>query len=59
MPLTFVDLKDRLKKVDEISLLELLDISSEDLVDRFEDFIELRFEKLSSELQDEEDEDEY
>lgn len=51
--LTFKDLKNRLKSLDEITLLEVLEISSEDLVDRFEDFIEDRFDKLHSDLDDE------
>ena len=40
MTLTFNDLKDRLKALDEVTLLELLDLKSEDIVDRFEDLIE-------------------
>jgi len=55
MPLTFKDLKERLKDLDEISLLEVLEISSEDLVERFEDHIELKFDKLSCDLEDEEE----
>jgi hypothetical protein len=56
--LTFHELKERLKKLDEISLMEELDISSEDLVDRFEDYIELKFEKLCSDFDEDEDEEE-
>lgn len=55
MPLTFADLKEKLKQLDEISLMEELEISAEDLIDRFEDHIELKFEKLCREF-DEEDE---
>ena len=54
--LTFKDLKDRLKSLDEITLLEVLNISSEDLVERFEDLIELRFDELHDELSDEDSE---
>ena len=57
MPLTFEDLKRRLMNLDEITLMEELEISSEDLIERFEDHIELKFEKLSQEF-DDEDEDE-
>ena len=39
MTKTFEEVKDRLKHIDEVSLLEILDIASEDLVDRFEDKI--------------------
>jgi len=56
MSLTLEDLKDRLKKQDEVSLLEILDISSEEIVERFVDFIEDQFEKLEEELQDEDQE---
>lgn len=52
MSLTLIDLMDRLKKVDEISLLEVLDISSEDIIDRFSDKIEERFDYLVGEFQD-------
>lgn len=57
MPLTFNELKERLKQLDEITLLEVLNVSSEDLVERFEDFIENKFESLNEELEDEEVED--
>jgi hypothetical protein len=56
MSLTLEDLKDRLKKQDEVSLLEILDISSEEIVERFVDLIEDQFEKLEEELQDEDQE---
>ena len=40
------ELKEKLKHWDEITLLEELKISSEDLVERFVDVIEDNFEKL-------------
>lgn len=46
MPLTFEEVKDKLKEVDEISLLEKLEIYSDDIVDRFEDKIEEQLEQL-------------
>lgn len=49
--MTFTDLCNRLKKLDEITLLEVLEISSESLVDRFEDYIELKRDYLEDELQ--------
>ena len=55
--LTLTDLLDKLKKIDEISLMEVLDISSEDLVDRFVDKVEERYESLLEEF-DELDSDE-
>ena len=47
--LTLHDLCQKLKNIDEISLLEVLEISSEDLVERFEDKIEAKFDELSEE----------
>jgi hypothetical protein len=43
-------LKDRLKALDEVTLLELLDLKSEDIVDRFEDLIEDKQEQLEKEF---------
>lgn len=44
--LTLNDLQEKLKQIDEVSLLEILNISSEDIVERFVDFIEDNYEKL-------------
>lgn len=55
MPTTYYELLEKLKRWPEIDLLERLDISSEELVDRFSDIIELKFEVL---VKDEEDEEE-
>ena len=52
MELTMKDLKERLAKMEETYLLELLDIKSEDLVDRFGDTIEDRFDDLLSEIEE-------
>jgi ribosome assembly protein YihI (activator of Der GTPase) len=41
--------------VDEISLLEVLSISAEDLVERFKDRIEERYDQLSRDFDDEEE----
>jgi hypothetical protein len=49
--MTFKDLCDRLKRLPEIDLLEVLDISSEDLVDRFEDFVEQKRDYLEDDLE--------
>ena len=51
MALTIHDLKDRLKQINEIDLFELLEISSEDLVERFIDLIEDNFDKLEKEVE--------
>ncbi|CAB4147927.1 hypothetical protein UFOVP507_57 [uncultured Caudovirales phage] len=45
-PLTLVELKERLTSLDEVVLLELLNISSEELVKAFSDEIEENFESL-------------
>jgi hypothetical protein len=50
MALTLVDISNRLKMLDEITLMEVLEINSEDLVDRFQDFIEDRADTLEEEL---------
>ena len=42
----------RLKQLDEITLLEVLDISSEELIDRFIDKIEENYDTLEKELND-------
>ena len=49
-PLTLVELRERLKSLDEVALLELLNISSEDLVKAFSDFIEDNYEFLLTEV---------
>jgi len=53
MPLTFKDLEDQLKKEDEVTLLEMLQITSEQIVDRFGDIIELLYEELAEDYEDE------
>ena len=49
--MTFKDLCDKLKQLPEIDLLEVLEISSEDLVHRFEDFVEQKRDYLEDELE--------
>jgi hypothetical protein len=51
--LTIEDVKDRLKHLDEVTLLEVLDISAADLVDRFPELVEDNYEHLADELADE------
>ena len=52
MALTILDLFEKLKRLDEISLLEILGITAEELVDRFEDRIEAMFDQLVDEIDD-------
>lgn len=56
MPLTLEEIKEELKKVNEVDLLEILDLTSEDLVDRFADIIEDRIDWISPEFEDDEEE---
>jgi len=56
MSLTINELFDRLKELDELSILEILNISSEELVQRFQDEIEERYDNLVTKFEDENDE---
>jgi hypothetical protein len=51
MNLTFEELKEKLQRVDEVTLLEILEIRSEDIIERFEDYIEDRQEQLLKEIE--------
>lgn len=51
MELTLEELKYRLSMLDEITLLEILNIHSEDIIERFEDIIEENHYKLTKEVQ--------
>lgn len=51
--LTIKDIEDRLAQQPEISVLEILEITSEDLVARFGDRILERADALEEELKDE------
>lgn len=50
--LTLEDIKDKLKQLDEVTLMETLEITSEDLIDRFVDRIEQKQETLEIDLDD-------
>jgi len=52
MTLTTNDINDRLAQQDEVSLLEILDITSQELVDRFQDKIADKRDSLEEELED-------
>lgn len=49
---TLEDIKDKLKQLDEVTLMEVLEISSEDLVDRFVDRIEQKQDTLENDFDD-------
>jgi hypothetical protein len=50
MPLLLHEIKERLQALDEVTLLELLDINSEDIVEMFSDRIEDNADKLEKEV---------
>ena len=50
MNLTLAELKEKLMQFDEIDLIELLDLTSEDILERFEDIVEDKFEILQKEI---------
>jgi hypothetical protein len=50
MALSFKEVCEELTKIDETTLLEILDISSEDIVNKFQDKIEDNLEELSNDL---------
>ena len=52
MAFTFKDVCDNLEKLDEVTLLEVLEISSDEIVAKFQDKIEDNFEELSDDLDD-------
>ena len=51
MSLTVPDIMDKLKQMDEVTLLEILEINSEQLVDRFADVIEDKADLLEEDLE--------
>jgi hypothetical protein len=58
--LTLTELKERLaNRCDEQTLVDLLEINAEELVERFVDKIEEKFDILVNEFDDDEDEEEY
>jgi len=55
MPTTYHELLEKLKRWPEIDLLEKLDISSEEIVDRFGDLIEIKYDSLVVDVEDDEE----
>ena len=47
---TLEEIKDKLKQLDEVTLMETLEITSEDLVDRFVDRIEQKQDTLENDF---------
>ena len=54
MSLTLEEVKEKLKKLDETILLEILEINSEEIVERFSDKIEDREDYFITDLEEEE-----
>ena len=57
MTLTFIEVCEELKKLEETSLLELLDITSDEIVDKFQDKIEDNFDHYQTIMQEDKEED--
>jgi hypothetical protein len=53
MSLTLEDVKEKLKTMPEIDLMEVLELTSEDIVNRFPDIIEERLDYFIGDLEDE------
>lgn len=56
MTLTLEEIKERMKRWDEIAIVEELDIRSNELVERFDDIIEQQADRLEQLLQWEDEE---
>ena len=56
MSATLRDLMEWLTRRDELSLLELLDISNEDIIERFSDLIEEKYDELNKDWEAEQEE---
>ena len=50
--LTFYEVSERLGRLDELTLLETLEITSEDIVNKFSQGIEDRLEDLAADLEE-------
>lgn len=51
MSLTLPEICEKLQRVEETILLELLDINSEDIIERFQDKIEAKADAIEGELE--------
>jgi len=52
MPMTLEELKEHLQALDEVILIELLQLDSATLVERYEDIIINKFSDLEEQLED-------
>ena len=53
MALTYYDLLEKMMMLDELTIIEILDIDSEDLVNKFSDRINDKLEELSEDFKHE------
>lgn len=51
MTMTYEELVEKLNRLDVITIVELLNIDTEDILNRFQDMIELRQERLEKEVE--------
>lgn len=58
MAITLTELQQKLMLIDEISVMEILEITSEDLANRFMDRIEIKYDQLITEFEEYESESE-
>tara|TARA_R110002126_G_scaffold118405_3_gene258481 strand:- start:3420 stop:3596 length:177 start_codon:yes stop_codon:yes gene_type:complete len=49
---TLEEIKEKLKQLDEVTLMETLEITSEDLINKFSDRIEKRIDLLENDFDD-------
>ena len=49
--LTLAELIEKLSVLDEVDIVELLDLTSSDILDRFEDVVEDNYDKLIKEIE--------
>jgi hypothetical protein len=49
--LTLAELIEKLSVLDEVDIIELLDLTSSDILDRFEDVVEDNYDKLIKEIE--------
>jgi len=52
MALTLNDVVTKLKHIDEVTLMEILEITSDDMVARFMDRIEIKYDKIIQEMEE-------
>ena len=52
MALTLTELQQKLMLIDEISVMEILEITSEDLANRFMDRIEIKYDQIITEFEE-------